>query len=56
MTTPATPRKAPPLDCAPSQIGPCAHCQQPCRRYGVGARTLCDSCWADVEARRTKAT
>lgn len=50
------PRRTQLLDCAPAQIGPCARCRENCCRYGIGARTLCDSCWEAVEANRRQPT
>lgn len=55
MAAPVTPARAPALTCAPSQIGPCAKCRQPCCRYGVGANSLCVPCRAALPASREKA-
>ena len=54
MSTPtAADRPKPPApECAPSQVGLCARCQNPCHRYGYGGNPLCVLCRRDVEAGR----
>ncbi|GHB15798.1 hypothetical protein GCM10018777_55990 [Streptomyces albogriseolus] len=53
MSTPApapVARPKPPLpECAPSQVGPCSKCQQPCHRYGSGGNPLCVLCRRELE-------
>ncbi|MFD9572670.1 hypothetical protein ACFWBI_22845 [Streptomyces sp. NPDC059982] len=53
MTTPTSTRP-PALACAPSQIGPCAKCRQPCCRYGVGANSLCVPCRTALQQAQQK--
>jgi len=52
MTSP-TP-KAPLPTCPPTQIGPCANCQQLTHRYGYGRCPLCPVCLPEAEARQKK--
>ncbi|MFF8910526.1 hypothetical protein [Streptomyces olivaceoviridis] len=48
-------RPAPPLpECPPSQVGPCANCQQPTHRYGHGGNPLCVVCRAEVVANQDR--
>ncbi|MFF5894237.1 hypothetical protein ACFY72_36530 [Streptomyces globisporus] len=38
-----------------TQTGPCARCQQPTHRYGVGANPLCASCRSQLPSTKTPA-